>query len=358
MKKLDWYILRKFLGTFVYSISILLVIVIVFDISEKLEDLLRTKPSFRDIVVDYYFNFIPFFANLFSHLFTFIAVIFFTSRLAARTEIVAMLSSGISFSRLLRPYMLGALVIAICSLFLKNFVIPHANQRRLDFEEKYIRNAYAYNDRNIHRQIEPGTFAYMEGFNTKQRTGYRFSMEKFKNNRMYYRMNADHITWDTIKSQWRISNYNVRVFKDMKETLRTGIELDTVLKLNVNDFAKRPTEAFTMNFTELNAFIKAQKLKGADNLEDLEIEKHSRIAFPFATFILTLIGFSLACRKVRGGIGMHIGIGLLISFSYILFMQITSVFAQKGVTPAYVAVWIPNIVYSILALYLVKRAPK
>jgi lipopolysaccharide export system permease protein len=358
MKKLDWYILRQFLGTFVYSISILLVIVIVFDVSEKIEDFLRTRPSFHEIMVDYYLNFIPYFANLFSHLFTFIAVIFFTSRLAARTEVVAMLSSGMSFYRFLRPYMIGATVIACGSLFLNNFVIPHANQGRLDFENKYIRNAYNFQGRNIHRQIAPGTYVCMESFSSKERTGYKFTLEKFRRNELYYRLNAEHITWDTVSQIWKIKNYHVRVLKDMRETMRSGIELDTVIPLNVKDFTERPNNIETMNFGELNAYIADQKMKGADQVEDMEIEKHSRIAFPFATIILTLIGVSLASRKVRGGIGMHIGLGLLISFSYILFMQITSVFAQKGITPAYVAVWIPNVIYAFLAVYLLRKAPK
>jgi lipopolysaccharide export system permease protein len=359
MKKLDWYILNKFIGTFLYALSLLLVIVIVFDISEKIEDFIRTKPTMHQIIFDYYLNFIPYFANLFSHLFTFIAVIFFTSRMAARTEIVAMLSSGISFNRLLVPYMLGAGLIACGSLILNNWVIPHANQGRLDFEEKYVRNHYDYNERNIHRQIEPGTYVYFGGFSTKDKTGYKFSMERFKDNQMYYRMNADHITWDSLRSVWKIYDYNVRVFKDLKEKMKYGTELDTAIALNVKDFTQRAIFIEAMNYTELNKFIADQKMKGADNVEELEFAKQSRIAFPFSTFILTLIGVSLACRKVRGGIGIHIGLGLMISFSYILFMTFTGVLVQKGVTTsALIAVWIPNAVYAVLALFLLRKAPK
>jgi lipopolysaccharide export system permease protein len=358
MKKLDWYILRKFLGTFVYSIAILLVIIIIFDISEKIEDFIKTKPSFRQIAFDYYLNFIPYFVNLFSDLFTFIAVISFTSRLAERTEIVAMLSSGISFNRLLRPYMIGAAIIAGGSLFLNNFVIPHANQKRFDFEEKYIRDAFSYNTRNIHRMIEPGTFVSMVGFNSKGKTGYVFTMDKFKDNKLYYHMNADNIVWDSIKNLWKINTYNIRQIKDLKETMRFGQELDTLIPLNVKDFTLRSNNIETMNFSELNKYIQEQKLQGADNVAEIEIEKQSRLAFPFATFVLTLIGVSLASRKVRGGIGMHILFGLLISFSFILFMRVSSVFAEKDVAPAYVVVWIPNIVFAGLALYLMRKAPK
>lgn len=356
MKKLDWYILRQFLGTFVYSISIILVIVIVFDVSEKIEDFLRTKPTFHEIVFDYYLNFVPYFANLFSYLFTFIAVIFFTSRLAARTEIVAMLSSGMSFYRLLRPYIIGAAILASGSLFLNNFVIPKANEGRINFENKFIHYAYNFQGRNIHRQIAPGTYICIETF--QQKTGFKFTLDKFRNNQLYYKMNADQIIWDSIRHFWKIRNYRIREIGDLKESLRSGIELDTVIPLNIKEFVERPNNIETMNYTELNAYIKDQKMKGADNVADIEIEKHSRIAFPFATFILTIIGVSLASRKVRGGIGVHIGLGLLISFSYILLMKITSVFAEKASTPAYIAVWIPNIIYAILALYLLKKAPK
>ncbi|HXC06721.1 MAG TPA: LptF/LptG family permease, partial [Bacteroidia bacterium] len=350
MKKLDWYILKKFLGTFVYAISLLLVVVIVFDFSEKIEDFIQHKPPFKEIVLDYYLNFIPYFANLFSHLFTFIAVIFFTSRMAARSEIVAILSSGVSFWRLLRPYMIGATIIAAGSLYLNNFVIPQANRGRLDFEEKYVRGTYYNNARNIHLQIQPGTFAYVNGFDVPRKTGFSFRWEKFNGNDLLYQLKADHIIWDSIKGVWHIFDYKIREFKGLHEPMRSGYQLDTVIQgLNVKDFTLRSIYIEAMTGEELVNYIKEQKMKGAENVEEMEIAKHSRIAFPFATFILTLIGVSLASRKVRGGIGMHIGLGLAISFSYIVFMQISSVFAQKGVTPAYIAVWIPNVVYALLA---------
>ncbi|MFI5151540.1 MAG: LptF/LptG family permease [Bacteroidia bacterium] len=359
MKKLDWYILKKFLGTFVYSISLLLIVVIVFDISEKIEDFIQHKPPFKAIIVDYYFNFIPYFANLFSHLFTFIAVIFFTSRMAARTEIVAILSSGISFWRLLRPYMIGATLISAGSLYLNNFVIPQANKGRLDFEEKYVRGTYFNNARNIHLQIQPGIFAYVNGFDVPHKTGYSFRLEEFKGNDLLYQLKADHIIWDSIKGVWQIFDYKLHRFEGLREPMRSGHELDTVIPaLNVKDFTTRSIFIEAMTGEELVNYIKEQKMKGAENVEEMEIAKHSRIAFPFATFILTLIGVSLASRKVRGGIGIHLFIGITISFTYIVFMQISSVFAQKGITPAYVAVWIPNFVYAILAAYLLRKAPK
>jgi lipopolysaccharide export system permease protein len=358
VKKIDLYILRKFLGTFFFSISLIIIIVIVFDISEKIEDFINKKAPLHAIIFDYYFNFIPYFVNLFSPLFTFIAVIFFTSRLASRTEIVAILSSGVSFYRMLYPYLLASVVITVMSLYLNNFVIPHANKKRIDFEEQYVRNPYSNQDRHIHRQIGPGTFMYIERYDNSENIGHQFSLEKIRDGKLYYKMMADFIEWDSLKSQWRVNNYFVRYISDNKESVRTGNTIDTTFNFTPKDFGRKLVNMEMMNYYELNQYIRDEKMKGTDNIEAYEIEKYSRIAFPFVTFILTLIGVALASRKVRGGIGLHIGMGLLISFSLILFMRVSTVFAQSGLVPAYVAVWIPHIIFGILAVYLVRKAPK
>lgn len=358
LKKLDWYILKKFLGTFFFSISLILIIVIVFDISEKIDDFIQREAPLKAIVVDYYFNFLPYFANLFSPLFTFIAVIFFTSKLAANTEIVAILNSGVSFWRMMRPYFLGSLIIAVLSLYLTNFVIPNANKKRLDFEQKYIRVHYWNSDQNIHRQIEPGVFIYVQRYNTYDNLGEKFSMEKFSNGKLEYKLMSNSIIWDSISAKWRINNYFSRHIHDNKETVKFGATLDTVLNLHPRDFGKRLNNIDAMNFSELNEYISIEKQKGSDKLEFFEIEKQKRIAFPFATVILTIIGVSMSSRKVRGGIGLHIGIGLLISFSFILFMQVTTTFAASGLISAFVAVWIPNVLYGIFGLFLLRSAPK
>lgn len=358
MKKIDFYILRTFLGTFFFSIALIIMIVIVFDISEKIEDFIEKQAPIEAILFDYYLNFIPYFINLFSPLFTFIAVIFFTSRMASRSEIVAILSSGVSFYRMLYPYFLASTVIAIMSLYLNNFVIPNANKKRIEFEEKYVRNPYRNQDRHIHRQIAPGTLIYIERYDNSDNTGYRFSYEKMKDGRLYYKLMSDQIKWDSVKQKWTIHNYFIRNINGMNETVKTGAQMDTTYGFTPKDFGRKLVNMEMMNYYELNQYIKDEKMRGSDNIELYEIEKWGRIAFPFSTFILTIIGVSLASRKVRGGIGLHIGMGLLISFSLILFMRVTTVFAQSGLLPASVAVWIPNILFGFLAFYLLKRAPK
>jgi lipopolysaccharide export system permease protein len=358
IKKIDLYILRKFLGTFFFSISLIIVIVIVFDISEKIEDFIEKDAPLSAIILDYYFNFIPYFVNLFSPLFTFIAVIFFTSRMASRAEIVAILSSGVSFYRMLYPYMLASVVIAAMSLYLNNFVIPNSNKKRIAFEERYIRNPYRNQDRHIHRQIATGTYIYMENYNNRDNIGENFSIDKLRDGKLYYKLMSDYIQWDSTSNKWQIHGYFIRYINGMNESIKTGMRLDTTFNFTPKDFGRKLVNIETMNYHELNRFIDDEKMKGAAGIEMYEIEKFSRIAFPFATFILTLIGVSLASRKVRGGIGLHIGLGLLISFSLILFMRITTVFAQSGLMHASLAVWIPNILFGCLAAYLLKKAPK
>ena len=358
MKILDWYIIKKFLGTFFFSLALIILIVVVFDISEKIDDFLAKEAPLRAIVVDYYFNFIPYIVNLFSPLFTFIAVILFTSRMASRTEIVAILSSGISYRRILFPYMLSATVIALLSLYLNNFVIPHATKNRVEFEDKYIRNQFHNSDRNIHIQTSPGTYVYLERYSTDDNTGYKFSIEKFKDGEMYYKLLSETIKWDSVKSRWSINNYFVRTIHGMDEHITKGIKTDTTLGFNPKEFGRKDNTIETMDYNELNQYITSETLKGSDNIEVYKIEKYRRTSFPFATFILTLIGVSIASRKVRGGIGMHIGIGILISFTFIMFMQISTTFAAGGFISPMVAVWIPNFLFSFLAWYLLRRAQK
>ncbi|MDQ3111910.1 MAG: LptF/LptG family permease [Bacteroidota bacterium] len=355
---LDRYILRKFLGTFFLSILLIILIVIVFDISEKIEDFLQPEVTIGEIIFDYYLNFVPYFVNLFSHLFTFIAVIFFTSRLASRTEIVALLSSGISFNRLLRPYMIGATVIALTSLFLNNYLIPIANKTRLDFMSKYIDNNYSFTGRDIHRQVAPGVFVYMESYNSVENTGERFTVEKIRGTHMLSKLSARQIKWDSIKSRWSILDYTVRFIDGKHERLVKGARIDTTFNLNPKDFARAENRTESMTFIELNHFIENEKMKGSDNVQLYEIEKHRRIAYPFATFVLTIIGVAVSSRKSRGGTGRHLGVGISLSFIFIFFMQWFDSYAKTGVLPAYVAMWIPIAIFSIIAIYMLRKAPK
>jgi lipopolysaccharide export system permease protein len=359
MKLIDKYIIRKFLGTFFFSLALIILIVVVFDISEKLEDFIDKKAPLSAIIFEYYFNFIPYIINLFSPLFTFIAVIFFTSQMASRTEIVAILSSGVSYRRILFPYLLSATVITILSLVLNNLVIPHATKKQIAFEDQYIKNEFYNNDKNIHKQISPGTFIYMERFITTQLTGVRFSIEKFSKGQLYYKLVSESIRWDSITNKWSINNYYIRYINGMDETLKKGVRIDTTLGFTPEEFGRKDNNMGTMNYKELNDYIASESLKGSAT-EIYKIEKYRRFAFPFATFILTLIGVSLASRKIRGGIGMHIGLGIFISFTFIMFMQVSTTFAASGnelITPL-VSVWIPNFLFSFLAWYLLSKAQK
>jgi lipopolysaccharide export system permease protein len=358
MQKLDWYIIKKFLGTFFFSIALILLIVVVFDISEKIDDFIEKEAPLKAIIFDYYLNFIPYFGNLFSPLFTFVAVIFFTSKMANNTEIISILSSGVSFNRFLRPFMLSAGLLAVISFTLGNFIIPPANSERLNFENTYIKNPYKNRDRDIHLQIMPGQFIYMQSYNTKRNIGYKFSMEKFENNRLKEKLFCSYIKWNETEEHWVVHDYFKRKIEHLSEEIVEGDTLVLDINLHPNDFNVRRSMVETMNMFELHHFIQEERMKGSKNLVFHIIEQQKRLAFPFATLVLTLVAVAMASRKVRGGIGLHLGAGLLISFAYILFMQISTTFATNGDLSPVIAVWIPNLLFASLGMYLLKKAPK
>jgi len=358
LKKIDIYIIKKFLGTYFFAIAIIISIAIVFDLAEKVEDFLEKSAPFKAIVFDYYLNWIPYFANLFSSLFTFIAVIFFTSKMAYNTEIIAILSSGVSFRRMMYPYFISAFVIALLSFLLMAYIIPPANVTRKDFEYKYIKNPIRNTDKDIHRQIEPGLFIYMKSYNTTNDVGYKFSMEKFENGVLKSKLISDYVKWDSTISKWGIRNYYIRDIDSLSEKITAGSKIDTALNMFPEEFKRMQNFTETMNLRELNEYIDQQYMQGADNVVELLIDKYSRFAYPFSTFILTLIGVSLSSRKVRGGIGMHIGFGLLLSFSFLLFMRFSIMFAISGSLNALFAVWLPSIIYTIIGVFLYRMAPK
>lgn len=355
---LDRYIIKKFLGTFLFSILIIISIAIVFDTSEKIDDFIENDAKFWDIVIRYYLNFIPYFANLFSSLFIFISVIFFTSKMASDTEIIAILSSGVSFKRLMFPYFVSAFLLALLSFFLSNYIIPEANKVRYQFMKEFIFNKEHNNETNIHKQLEPGIFIYMESYSAESKTGYKFSIEKFDNSKLVSKLISDNVVWDSTKNKWQINNYYIRTINKNDETITKGKSIDTTLNIKPSDFTRRLEEIETMTLPELNSYIAEQKLQGAENIEKLLIQKYQRFAFPFSTFILTLIGVSIASRKTKGGIGMHIGLGILLSFSYILFMQVSTNLAIGSGLNSMVAVWIPNIFYLLIGIFLYRAAPK
>ncbi len=356
--KLDRYIIKKFLGTFFYSLLLLISIIIVFDIQEKFDDFMEKKAPLHAIVFDYYVNFAPYYANMFMFLFIFISVIFFTSKLANNSEIIAILSAGISFRRLLLPYFESALVLAILSYLLSAYVIPPATAIRLNFENTYIRRAYVNTDRNIHRQVNDSTRLYLQSYNASSNIGYRFSWEKFHGHEMKEKLMSDDIRWDTTINKWKISNYYIRYITENGDSVVTGKSMDTTLAIMPTDFNQRLNQIETLTSEELTDYIDEQRRRGSENIEVFEVESYRRISYPFACFILTLIGVTLSCKKVRGGMGINLGVGLGLSFSYILFMQIFTQFAIGSSLPPLLAVWIPNILYTIIGIVLYFKAPK
>ena len=355
LKKIDIYIIKKFLGTYFFAIALIISIAVVFDINEKLDSFLNAP--LKAIVVDYYLNFIPYFANLFSPLFTFIAVIFFTSKLADNSEIIAMLSSGISFRRLMIPYMISAAIIAGVTFYLNRYVIPPANVTRIEFQNKYVKNKKVDYASNIQLQVEPGVIAYMSRYDNNTKTGYRFSLEKFEGKILKSRLTAQTVTYDSAY-HWIIKDYMIRNFNGMREELTRGSRLDSIITIEPSDFLISRYDSELMTTSALKTYIDRQKKRGVANIKDFEIEYEKRFAMTAASFILTVIGMSLSSRKVKGGMGVNIGIGLLLSFSYILFSTVSSTYAVSGATSPRIAVWLPNIVYSIIAVYLYRKAPK
>lgn len=355
-KTIDFYITKKFLGTFFYTIGLILSIAIVFDISENLDEFISKDVPIKAIVFEYYLNFIPYFANLFSPLFTFIAVIYFTSKMAFNTEIIAILSSGVSYARLMRPFLVSAMIIAIFSSTLGNLIIPPANRTMSNFRNQHIRDRRLNTGRNIHRQIEPGVYIYMQSFNSNN-VGYRFTMERFEDAQLKEKLTAQNIRWDEKTEKWVINSYWKRIIHDDYEELEKGYRIDTTLNMSPNDFKQLKNEMETFTTPNLLKEIDLMKMRGVNTIE-WEIEKHKRMANPFSAFILTLIGAGLASRKIKGGLGLHLGLGLALAFSYIMFMQISTVFAISGSTPPFVAVWIPNLVYSIIAIFVYRWAAR
>jgi lipopolysaccharide export system permease protein len=359
LKIIDIYIIRKFLTAFFLSIFLILLIAVVFDVSEKIDDFMENGATVDRIIFDYYLNFIPYYAVLFSSLFTFISVIYFTSRLAYNTEIIAILNSGMSFRRLLRPYLISATIIALFSFLLNDLVIPDGNRVRLAFEEEYIHHRPVRNKtKNFHRQIEPGIFIYMENYSTISKVGYNFAMEHFIDGELVSKLIADQIRWDTAVDKWSLRRYYIRDIEGLNETITSGNKLDTTISIKPEDIARRVTVVETMSLKELDEFIKQQIMQGETSIKAYQVERHKRLAFPFSTFILTFIGVAVSSRKIRGGIGLQIAIGVLISFSYILFMQFSSQFAIGGMLPAMLAAWLPNIIFLVVAFFLFRMAPR
>ena len=359
VRKLDRYIIVKFLGTYFFAIALIISIAVVFDINENIDKFINNNAPIKAIVFDYYMNFIPYFSNLFSPLFVFIAVIFFTSKMAENSEIIAMMSTGMSFKRLMRPYMISAAIIAALTYGLGAYVIPEGNVTRLDFEDKYRKKKKQDFVRNVQLEVDSGVIAYLGRYDGKNNTAYSFSLDKFIDKKLVSHLTAKRAVYDTDSvHKWELKDYMIREMDGMREKITTGKELDTIIKMQPQDFLIMKGQQQTMTSPQLKEYIANQKRRGFANIKEFEIEYHQRIAMSFAAFILTAIGLSLSSKKVKGGMGLNLGIGLALSFSYILFQTVSATFTVNGNTPPIVSVWIPNILYTIIAIYLYRKAPK
>lgn len=359
IKRLDRYIIGKFLGTYFFAIALIITIIVVFDYNEKIDKFATSNATFNEIVFDYYMNLIPWYANTFSALFVFIAVIYFTSKLAETSEIIAMFAAGVSFKRLLRPYMLSATIIAVMTYVLGAYIIPVGTKTRADFEVRHNRRDVTESARNIQLQVDDNTIAYFERYDNRTRTGYRFSLDKLQDKKLVSRFTARTITYHPEEQyKWTAKNWIIRELSDDKEVIRSDMRtpLDTIIRIEPGDFLVSEGQQEMMTSPELSEYIDKQKARGMANIKPFEVEYHKRIAMSFAAFILTVIGASLSSKKTKGGMGLSLGIGLGLSFSYILFQAISSAFAEQ--MPVVIAVWIPNILYSFIAAYLYMKAPK
>lgn len=358
MKILDKYILKNFLGTFFFTMAMIMAIAVVFDVSEKVDDFIQGGAGLKEILFDYYFNFILHYGNLFSSLLIFLSVILFTSKLAQRTEFIAILCSGVSFQRLLFPYFLGATFLAGGSLYLNHYQLPKANKKRIQFEADYIRNPFRINDKHLHREIKPGTIVYFESILLSENKGYKFSMERWKDGELVEKTNARKAVFNPIDSTWLLNDYEIRTLHSKGEHVKKGWSLDTNYSFVPSDFGERLDVVATMTTPELIAFIEKEKQKGSDKITFFEIEKHQRTSYPLAAYILTLIGASISGRKVRGGVGLHIALGFFMVIFYIFLMKISTVAAtNSGIAPL-TAVWIPNILFGLVSIVLYRKAQK
>ena len=360
--RLDRYIIYKFLSTYIFLITIIVVIAVIFDFNEQIDKLTRSHAPMQKIIFDYYVNFIPYFANLFSPLFVFIAVIFFTSKLADNSEIIAMKSTGMSFRRLLRPYMVSAAIIALSSFLLGAYVIPQTSVERVNFYNRYIKEKTDITSiDNVQMQVDTGVVAYITYFDNVTKRGYGFSLDKFVDKKLVSHLTAQTITYDTLSERrcsWTLQQYHIRTLQGKREKLESGAKLDTIIMMEPKDFFFVRNQQETMTLPQLNEFIDRQKLRGAAGISTFEVEYHKRFAAPFAAFILTLIGVTLSCEKRKGGMGASIGAGIALSFAYILFQTISATFAINAGWPPMLSVWIPNILFAIIAGVLYRRTPQ
>lgn len=360
MNIIDRYIIKKYLSTFVFTVGVFIVVIVVFDVSEKLDDFLKYKASMSQVFLQYYaMGSIPFFLNMLTPLINFIAVIFFTSKMADQTEVVPILSGGMSFNRFLRPYMIAATIIFAFTLVSNIWIIPYTNKVKVNFENVYVKpHKVSTTTLSTHMQIDSNTYVYIDNFDTKRAVGYSFIMEKFDGDKMTEKLMAQRISWDSVATKWKIEDYTVRTIDGLKETMTEGAARDTTLDMLPRDFETYDNVFTAMDTKELNQRIAKEETRGTGMMTDLLLEKYKRYMSPFSAYILTLMGVSLSSKKVRGGIGLSLGIGIALSFGYIVLVQFSTMFSLKGGLPPLIAVLIPNVLFFVLALWLKHKAPK
>lgn len=355
---LDRYIIKRFLGTFFVAIMLMIAIILVFDLSEKLGKFMENKIPAKLVIFNYYFSLVPYYLNIFMSLFIFISIIFFTSKMAGRSEFIAMLSGGISFIRIVRPYFITAGILATLSFFLGNFIIPPANKTRIEFENKYIYYHPDQDMRNIHKQVHQGIFVYIKYYDKVNDIGHIFTLEKFQGSKLISKLYADNIFWDEENKLWHANNYNIRTINKFSDDFTKGSSIDTTFFLTPDDIKENSINISTLNLIELNDFIDEQRLHGNENINDFLLEKHKRLALPFSAFVLAFIGVSMSARKKRGGTGIYLGIGITLSFAYILLSKLSDQWALNGDLTPFLAVWMPNFIFVFVSFLLYRFAPK
>ncbi len=361
LTRLDRYIIKKFIGTYFFSILLIISIALVFDVNENLEKFAQYQPPLKAIVLDYYANFVPYYANLFSPLFIFIAVIFFTSKLAGNSEIIAMLAAGVSFKRLMRPYFISCILLSIMSFLLGAYVIPHGTIIRQNFEAIYKNKKRISSADNVQLQVDKGVIAYIQHYDNTLKRGYGFCLDKFENKKLIQHLTATEVQYDTVaddRYHWKIYNWKIRELRGLKEHITSGVQRDTIIHMEPSDLVYSKGQQETLTNPQLREYIKKQKERGSSNVVQYEVEYHKRIATSLASFILTTIGVSLSARKRKGGMGMYLGIGLVLSFSYIMLQTISATFAIKANMPPIIAAWIPNILFALIAYFCYLKAPR
>lgn len=363
MKIIDWYILKKFLVTFFFCLIALTVLVVIIDLSEKTDDLTKTKLPLETIITDYYFGFIPRITAMLFPLFVFIAVIFFTSKMASRSEVIAILSSGISFKRFLLPFFLGGFLFTAMLWLTNQYILPPANQKWANFNSKYIDFNYGgyintSTISNKYFRLDSFSYAGIRYYDTTSKTGTNFFIQKFDKTNLVYNLRAQSISWDTATRKWKLDNVTERRINGLKQTITSSPDKQMNFNFKPRDLQRDDYMKDKLTTPELNEFIKLEKLRGSENVNSLILEKQNRNANPVSVLILTIIGATISSRKIRGGSGFHLAIGVLICVLYILVGRFAVVFSLKADFNPIIAAWLPNLAFGLLAWYLYLRASK